>query len=90
MLRSKRVTEAPRPIYPDKFSKTATAGGLRSFLAKGIDNLRREREGSLLRFLRVKCYLLSLHPLNQLVDPVKGWLICDPGRQHTVMLDFAV
>jgi hypothetical protein len=52
--------------------------------------LRREREGSLLSFLRVKCYLLSLHPLNQLVDPVKGWLICDPGRQHTVMLDFAV
>jgi hypothetical protein len=28
----------------------------------------------------VKRYLLSLHPLNQMFDPIKGWLICDPGR----------
>jgi hypothetical protein len=44
----------------------------------------------LLRLLRVKRRLLSLHALNQMVDPIKGWLICDPGRQHTVMLDFGV
>jgi hypothetical protein len=36
MLRSKRGTKAPRTIYPGKFSKAATAGGLRSFLAKGL------------------------------------------------------
>jgi hypothetical protein len=38
----------------------------------------------------VKCCLLILHPLNQLFDPIKDWLICEPGRQQTVMLDLAV
>jgi hypothetical protein len=47
-------------------------------------------EAALLRLLRVKRRLLSLHALNQMFDPIKDWLICDPGRQHTVMLDFAV
>ncbi len=89
-LRSKRGTEASRPIYPDKFSKTVTAGGLRSFLAKKLIICAASAKGSLLRVLRVKGCLLSLHPLNQMVDPIKGWLICDPGRHHTIMLDFAV
>jgi hypothetical protein len=90
MLRSKRGTEAPRPICRDTFAKAATAGGLRSFLAQGLIICAAIAKGSLLRVLRVKGCLLSLYPLNQMLDRIKGWLICDPGRQRTVVLDFAV
>jgi hypothetical protein len=47
-------------------------------------------EAALLRLFRVKQQLLSLHPLNQMLDPIKDWLICDPRRQQAVMLDFPV
>jgi hypothetical protein len=54
------------------------------------NNLSYPTEAALLRLFRVKQQLLSLHPLNQLFDPIKDWLICDPRRQQTVMLDFTV
>jgi hypothetical protein len=47
-------------------------------------------EAALLRLFRVKQQLLDLHPFNQLFNAVNGWLICDPRRQHAVMLDFPV
>jgi hypothetical protein len=34
--------------------------------------------------------LLGNHPLYQFLDPIKHWLICDPGRHETVMLDLLV
>jgi hypothetical protein len=54
------------------------------------DNLSYPTEAALLRLFRVKQQLLSLHPLNQLFDAIKDWLICDSRRQQTVMLDFTV
>jgi hypothetical protein len=56
----------------------------------GHSTKRPPTEAALLRLLRVKRCLLSLHPLNQIFDPVKDWLICDPRRQQTVMLDLTV
>ena len=47
-------------------------------------------EAALLRLLRVKCCLLSLHPLNQMFDPIKDRLIRDAGRHETVMLNLPV
>jgi hypothetical protein len=47
-------------------------------------------EAALLPLLRMKCGLLSLHPLNQLFDSINGWLICDPPRQETVVFDLRV
>jgi hypothetical protein len=38
----------------------------------------------------MKRQLLSLHPLNQFLDPINRWLICEPGRQETIVLDLAV
>jgi hypothetical protein len=38
----------------------------------------------------MKRQLLSLHPLNQFLDPINRWLICKPGRQETMVLDLAV
>jgi hypothetical protein len=43
-----------------------------------------------LRLLWMKRQLLSLHPLNQSLDPINRWLICEPGRQETMVLDLAV
>jgi hypothetical protein len=40
--------------------------------------------------LRMKRELLSLHPLDQSLDPVDGLLIRDAGRHGTVMLDLLV
>ncbi|HTF63569.1 MAG TPA: hypothetical protein VK638_12770, partial [Edaphobacter sp.] len=40
--------------------------------------------------LRVKYVLLSLHPLNQFLDPVKKGLVGGVGRYNTVMLDLLV
>jgi len=53
-------------------------------------NEKKVAEAALLRLIRVKCGLLSMHPLDQMFDPVKEWLICDPGRHETVMLDLLV
>jgi hypothetical protein len=47
-------------------------------------------EATLLSLLRVKRDLLILHLLDQSFYPVKGCLICDPGSQGTVLLDFRV
>jgi len=47
-------------------------------------------EGGLPRLLRVKCGLLSLHPLYQFLDPIKRSLIGDSGRQASIILDFLV
>jgi hypothetical protein len=38
----------------------------------------------------MKRQLLSLHSLNQFLDPIKHWLICDEGRHVPVMLNLAV
>jgi hypothetical protein len=38
----------------------------------------------------MKRQLLSLHPLNQFLDPINRWLIRDARRQETMMLDFLV
>jgi hypothetical protein len=38
----------------------------------------------------MKCGLLSLHPFNQFLDPIKHGLIRDAGRHVLVMLDLAV
>lgn len=67
------------------------ASGSSSVLAEiGRSTERPPTEAALLRLLLVKCYLLSLYPLDQMFDPVKDWLICDQRRQQTVMLDFTV
>jgi hypothetical protein len=47
-------------------------------------------EAALLRLLWVKRELLSLHPLNQFLNPIKQWLIGDAGRHDTVMVDLLV
>jgi hypothetical protein len=49
-----------------------------------------EIHSALLRLLRVKYVLLSLHPLNQFLDPVKKGLVGGVGRYDTVMLDLLV
>jgi len=38
----------------------------------------------------MKCGLLILHPLYQLLDPIEYRLIRDAGRHEMVMLDFSV
>jgi hypothetical protein len=38
----------------------------------------------------VKRDLLCLHLFNQLFDSIKGCLICEPGRQATIMLNLLV
>jgi hypothetical protein len=38
----------------------------------------------------MKRQLLSLHPLNQSPDPINSWLIYEPGRQETMVLDFLI
>jgi hypothetical protein len=38
----------------------------------------------------MKRHLLSLHSLNQFLDPIKHWLIRDAGRHVPVMLNLAV
>jgi hypothetical protein len=38
----------------------------------------------------MKLQLLSLHPLDQSLDSIDRWLICEPGRQETIVLDLAV
>ena len=48
-------------------------------------------EAALLRLLLwVKREPLSLHPLNQFLDPIKQWLIGDARRYVLVMFDLAV
>jgi hypothetical protein len=42
------------------------------------------------KLLWVKRGLPGLHPLNQLFDSIKGGLICEPGRQETVMIDLLI
>jgi hypothetical protein len=48
------------------------------------------RSAALLRLLWMKRQLLSLHPLNQFLDPINRWLIRDAGRQETIVLDLPV
>jgi hypothetical protein len=38
----------------------------------------------------MKCDLLSLHPLNQFLDPIKHWLIRNAGSHLVVMVDLLV
>jgi hypothetical protein len=47
-------------------------------------------EAALLLLLWMKCGLLSPHPLNQFLDPIKERLIGDAGRHTLVMLDLGV
>jgi hypothetical protein len=47
-------------------------------------------EAALLRLFGVQCCLLSLHPLDQMLDPIKDWLIRDPRCEQAVMLEFPV
>jgi hypothetical protein len=54
------------------------------------DRKRPPTEAALLCLLRVKCCLLGLHPLYQLLDPIKRSLIGNSGRHVLVMLDLAV
>jgi hypothetical protein len=47
-------------------------------------------EAALLRLLRVKRGLLSLHLLDQSLDPIKHCLVGDSGRHALVILDLLV
>jgi hypothetical protein len=49
-----------------------------------------EIHSALLLLLGMERSLLSLHPLNQFLDPIKHRLVGDAGRHVPVMLDLAV
>jgi hypothetical protein len=51
---------------------------------------KRASTGGLLRLLRMKSDLLSLHLLYQFLDPIKQRLVSDSGRHALIILDLLV